>query len=297
MEFKEYMHVERFGSTGVEGIEMGECYVFPKIDGTNASVWMDGYGIQAGSRKRHLSLEADNAGFFNYVSTNEVIKKLLEDHPHLRLFGEWLVPHTIKTYREDAWRRFYVFDVLDESAQEFVPYMLYQELLEAYEVDYVPAIVRMINPTYDSLLKVVQNNTYFIKDGQGIGEGVVVKNYDYKNKFGHTIWAKLVTNEFKEKASKIWGPADKLAKDTAERRIVDKYVTPHLVDKTYAKIDVENGGWSSRMIPQLLGRIYYDLVQEETWNFIKEFKNPTVNFKVLSSLCIQKTKELKPELF
>jgi hypothetical protein len=33
------MHIEKFGNTGVEGIELGECYVFPKLDGTNSSLW------------------------------------------------------------------------------------------------------------------------------------------------------------------------------------------------------------------------------------------------------------------
>lgn len=64
MEFLKYQHLERFGTTEVENIELGKTHVFPKIDGTNASVWLDKNGnIQAGSRKRHLSLDSDNAGF------------------------------------------------------------------------------------------------------------------------------------------------------------------------------------------------------------------------------------------
>ena len=41
MEFKKYQHIERLGTLEVEGIELGTCYVFPKIDGTNGSnlVW------------------------------------------------------------------------------------------------------------------------------------------------------------------------------------------------------------------------------------------------------------------
>ena len=62
MEFKKYQHVERYGTTEVENIEVGMTYVFPKIDGTNSSVWLDNKGIvQCGSRNRQLSLEKDNA--------------------------------------------------------------------------------------------------------------------------------------------------------------------------------------------------------------------------------------------
>ena len=42
------------------------------------------------------------------------MKNLLEylkANPTHRLFGEWLIPHRLRTYRDDAWKRFYVFDV------------------------------------------------------------------------------------------------------------------------------------------------------------------------------------------
>ena len=64
MKFRKYQHIERFGTTEVSQIEFGECFIFPKIDGTNASVWLDDGEICAGSRQRQLSIEADNAGFY-----------------------------------------------------------------------------------------------------------------------------------------------------------------------------------------------------------------------------------------
>jgi hypothetical protein len=60
MDFKKYQHIERLGTTEVQNIELGECYVFPKIDGTNASVWLNNGEVQAGSRNRHLSFDSDN---------------------------------------------------------------------------------------------------------------------------------------------------------------------------------------------------------------------------------------------
>ena len=65
--FRKYQHLERFGTTEVEQIELGECFIFPKIDGTNASVWITNGVLQAGSRTRKLSLESDNAGFYGWV--------------------------------------------------------------------------------------------------------------------------------------------------------------------------------------------------------------------------------------
>ena len=78
MEFKKYQHLERFGNDEVEGIELGKLYIFPKLDGSNAQVWLDDEGnIKAGSRNRELTLEKDNAGFYKFVLENENIKKYL----------------------------------------------------------------------------------------------------------------------------------------------------------------------------------------------------------------------------
>ena len=49
MEFKKYQHVERLENEEVRGIENGICHIYPKIDGTNASVQMDNGTVKAGS--------------------------------------------------------------------------------------------------------------------------------------------------------------------------------------------------------------------------------------------------------
>ena len=120
--FKEYQHLERFGTTEVAQIELGECYIFPKIDGTNASVWLLNGELQAGSRTRHLTLEKDNAGFLAWAKEQTNLIEYLKENPLLRLYGEWLVPHSLKTYRESAWRKFYVFDVYDDETKTHLPY-------------------------------------------------------------------------------------------------------------------------------------------------------------------------------
>ena len=296
--FRKYMHVERFGNDEVQGIEIGGCYVFPKLDGTNASVWSNSEGeVCTGSRNRQLSLDEDNAGFCNWVFRSNEILSFLENYPGLRLYGEWLVPHSLRTYRDDSWRRLYVFDVFDDNLDTFLKYDDYQPLMEEHEIDYVSPLCVLNNATYDNLLVELENNYFLIQEGKGCGEGIVIKNYNYTNRFGNTIWAKMVTNTFKEKHVKTMGATVKNMKEMTENVIVEDYVTKHLVDKAYAKIVNECEGWSSKYIPRLLSTVFYDLVNEETWNVVKKMKNPTINFKTLNSLTILKIKELKPELF
>ena len=290
-------------------IEIGDTHNYfannTLVHNSNASLWVDANRyIQTGSRRRMLSLENDNAGFrraVNEESQFDGIKKLLSDHPHLRLFGEFLVKHSLKTYCDDAWRKFYVFDVVDEKDPEnwhYVPYDCYSELLDGYGITYIPCIAEIDNPTEEKLLTIMRNNTYLIKDGEGCGEGIIVKRFDFVNKFGRKTWAKMITNEFKEKHNRVMGHVKMEDTETNEQKIVDKHCTEALIEKTYAKIVHQHGGWSSKYIPQLLGMVYHDLVTEELFDAVKKLNgNKTVNFKRLEMLCKQRIKQVKTELF
>lgn len=295
MSFLKYQHLERYGNTEVEGIEVGTCYVFPKLDGTNGSVWYDN-GIKAGSRNRELTLDNDNAGFLNAMAFDDAVWNVIRDNPDFILYGEWLVPHTLKTYNDDAWRKFYVFDVYDRIKERLLSYDEYSAPLIAAGINVIAPIAIIKNGSIDHFTECLSKAHYLVKDGEGAGEGVVIKNYDYTNKYGRQTWAKIVGNEFKAKHHLAMG-APVIGGEIIEEKIASKYVTQALVDKVVAKITNEMEGWSSKYIPRLIHTVYYDVVTEETWNFVKEFKNPKVDFKVLSHYVTAKIKELKKELF
>ena len=81
MQYKSYQHIEKLGNKEVEGILKGKCSIQPKIDGTNGVVWLGDDGIiHAGSRRRDLTLDNDNAGFYNTVIKDDNIRKYLLDH-------------------------------------------------------------------------------------------------------------------------------------------------------------------------------------------------------------------------
>lgn len=308
MEFKKYQHIERFGTTEVQDIEFGKCYIFPKIDGTNASIWLDKNEIKAGSRSRELSLEKDNAGFLAWVLKQENIIDYLKQNPTHRLFGEWLVPHSLKTYKENAWRKLYIFDVaIDKEENEitheqddsmnYIHYDTYKPLLEAHNIDYIPPISIITKGNYDQLINQLIKNVFLIEDGKGSGEGIVIKNYDFKNKYNRQTWAKIITSEFKEKHAKEMGASEIKGKKMVEEEIANKYVTVALCEKVRAKIENDNNGFSSKEIPRLLNTVYYDIIKEESWNIVKEFKNPTINFGTLQHFIYGKVKENCPKLF
>jgi hypothetical protein len=301
MEFVKYQHIERLGTDEVEGIENGRCHMFYKIDGTNSQAYLGEDGtLRAGSRNRELTPDNDNAGFCKYAMQEIRLQEYLKKHPTHRLFGEWLVPHSLKTYRDDAWKTYYIFDVCEENGEEtrYLPYEEYKILLEEFGIDYIPPIATIENPTIEDLTNLLEKTgNFLIKDGAGNGEGIVIKNYNYKNKYGRQTWAKIVCNEFKEKHSKEMGVPTLIGSKKVESNIVDKFCTTQFIDKEYAKIVEEQNGWTSKYIPMLLGKVWHEFIVEESWNFIKEFKNPIIDYKTLNTMIMLKIKQVKQDLF
>lgn len=298
MEFKKYQHVARYGDTVVTGIDKGTVYVFPKIDGTNTSAWLGTYTIRCGARNRELTIDYDHMEFYKTLLKDERIARYLEAHPNHRIFGEWLVPHTLKIYNDNAWNKFYIFDVCvdrEDGALGYLSYKEYSKLLDEFELDYIEPIAVLENPTYDDLTNLLESNKFLVKDENAVGEGIVLKNYEYSNKYDRQRWAKIVTSEFKKEHKRVFGEGGEVP--IIEQQIVDKFVTEAFIEKEYAKLLNNEGQWSTKLIPQLFNRIFYELINEEMWNILKHFKNPTINFKTLNSIMTKKIKEVKADLF
>jgi hypothetical protein len=299
--FRQYDHVERWGHDEVEGIEIGQVYVFPKLDGTNASVWhahAGGIGsyLQAGSRNRVLSHVQDNHGFLAWIDEQPSVLSFLADRPSWILYGEWLVPHTLKTYREDAWRRFWTFDVFDRETGRYLPWDDWAAAVRESGLDVVEPLAIYDGPSEEQIRRLVESNTYLIRDGMGVGEGVVVKNFAWVNRYGRQPWAKIVRNEFKEDNRRLFGLKTAQGERQVEAEIAAKYITPALVEKTRAKIEAETTNRRA-LIPRLLQTVFYELVREEAWSFIKEHRDPTIDFKKLRRHTEHATKRYAQDLF
>ena len=302
MTFRPYMHIEKFGNDEVEDIELGQCYIFPKLDGTNASIWAShggdssGLVIATGSRSREITPSSDNAGFSRWVNENQLKFHWLDHFSQYRLYGEWLVPHSFKGYREDAWRKFYIFDVFNDETQQYLSYDAYKPLLDEFGLDYIPPLAMVKNGRSEHFMGFLERNKFLCLDDGPPGEGIVIKNYDYYNKYGRQTWAKIVRQEFKELHTREMGAPELNPTRLVEDKIVAWTVTEALIDKTHAKIQVEKG-WNSRNIPELLDRVFYDIIKEELWDAWKEQKFGAINGKTLRALTIQKIKQMRPELF
>lgn len=312
MEYKSYQHVERLGRADCEGVLEGIVYVQPKIDGTNSCVWLgQDLRLHAGSRRKELSLENDNAGFYATFKENRRLIEYLLEYPERIIYGEWLVPHTIKSYRPDAWRKFYIFDVYDTDEHKYLPFSTYAESLENYiksedNIEIVPLMAILENPTQEGLTELLKSNHYLMDDPSAIGEGIVLKNYNYSNKYGRTIWGKIVAEEFfgAKKSLRTKNHETKTSGDF-EEMVANKYITEPVIRKEFAKVlnEVAPNGEITRdnqgkIIGMTLNKVYDAFLEDELLEVIRKNKKCTINFLMMRRCSDSRVKEvLKEELF
>ena len=287
IDFHPYMHIERLGTDEVEGILNGHVVVTTKLDGSNFCVYISNDKLKVGSRKRLITPEDDNQGCAKWVYAQDNYKAYLEKHPNHVLYGEYLIKNHIKDYDITAYKKGYIFDAFDVETKKWLPYEEYTKMLEEFNIEYIPAIAILDNPSEQDIYDLLDKTTY-LHDGK-IGEGICLHAVDFKNKYGRTVFAKVLTGEYlKVKHTKVQKMPNQLEHD-----IVDKYITEDFVEKEYCKIVNDMGGWESKYIGRLLGTIWHTFIEEETWNIIKKFHNPVIDFSVLNKLVVQRIKEIK----
>ena len=293
-----YTHIVRLDSIDAEGIlNNSEVAITSKMDGTNGRIWMEDGVLRCGSRNRTLSAEKDNAGFFNFVNSDcdemQKIKKFLNDFPQFEIFGEWMgcdkfIGH-IKYYDDDVKGKFFIFDVYNMEAQEYVFEDEWRDMLNDYML--APYFVHLFgvydNPTVEQVVEIAKNNHSNIPEFQDkIGEGVVIKAKGFTNRFGHHAYAKFVNSDFLESKS----ASQKLdANANVEEQIVQSFLTDEELNKAIAKtcawlkID-EFDKKNSKAIGFFITTVYRESLLDEMPTIVPKFKSPIINFKLLSRL-------------
>lgn len=264
---------------------MGTVHVQEKVDGANAQIWLENGEIKMGSRTRVLGNEEFN-GFVPYVKAHKGIQQFFTTHPESRLYGEWLVRHTI-AYKETAYRKFYLFDIFGwNGVDEFIPAAAVKEIGELYGIDTVPLHGVFENPTIEQLQEFVGKSDFGDR-----GEGIVIKNLGFTNGFGEKVFAKIVTQAFKEDSAIAFGGNNKYSETYHEMYVVNKYMTLPRIKKIMDKTQPEvNKKLDMEHIPRVCNTAYHDMLTEEIWAIQKEV--PKLDFKALSRLAFSKAKQI-----
>jgi len=286
MKFKTYKKIYALHKEECEGILTGTCYIQEKIDGANASIWMDKDGIHCGSRTRDLTAVGDDFnGFLTYVKQHEGINKLLADKPNLRLYGEWLVRHSIG-YNEVNYKKFYLYDIEDEEGKRYSLDSVYL-FAEEYGILTAHLFAKVENPTMEQIKELAGKSILGTK-----GEGVVIKNFDFINKFGDYQWGKYVTQEFKEDNAITFGGNNRHSETYWEMYFVNELVTMARLEKIMNKFkNMSDERLDMKHIPQIMGMMYHDIITEEAWTISKKVTKP-FDFKSFNNLVNRKTRQM-----
>lgn len=293
MKFKPYKKIQALHKEECEGILQGTCYIQEKVDGANASIWFDQDDgeIHYGSRTRDLFLAKDDFnGFGTWVSGHPLLKHFFVRFPNVRINGEWLVRHTIG-YKETSYKKFYVFDM--EKNESLVPFEEMYKIAGQYEIPTVTLFAVFENPTLEEIKSLAGISSLGEK-----GEGVVIKNLSFINKFGETQFGKFVTQEFKEDNGVTFGGNNKHSETYHEMYYVNKMMTLERVHKILHKLESSVGRLSEKNIPQIMGTCYHDLITEECWVIANEMGKcgKPFDFKRFKNLCDKKSKSIFLEI-
>lgn len=289
MSHRHYGKIHRLGKEETQGILEGTCHVQEKVDGANVSIWLENGELMMGSRTRTLRGDETFNGFIPYVKENKGINDLLKQMPEFRLYGEWLVRHTI-AYKETSYKKFYLFDIWDDVTQCFVPAEKVKEFAEQFGIDTVPMHGTFVNPTVEQLQEFVGKSEFGDR-----GEGIVIKNLSFVNSFGELCFAKMVTESFKEDNAVVFGGNNKYSDTYNEVYVINKYMTVARVKKIMDKLQpVIEEKLDMKHIPRIMMSAYHDMLIEEIWAIQKDV--PKLDFKSLKRISDKKSKQIYIEL-
>ena len=293
-EFRKYEKIYRLTKEEVDGILIGTVNITEKLDGANLSIWLGKGGeIRVGSRNNDLTANGNEFnGAVKYANTHPGIKKFFEYNPDCRLYGEWLVRHTL-SYNETAYKKFYLFDIYDEGLGVFWNQELVQSIGKDFEIETVPYLGEFTNPTLKELTAMVEGQESVI--GGKVREGIVIRNPNFTNQFGDKVNAKLVSEGFMEDNGVVFGGNNKYSECYWEQYISNKYITVERVQKIMNKIQPEvNERLDMKHIPRIIGTVYHDMITEEAWEIAN--KVTSLDYNNLKRICSKKAKQVYVDL-
>lgn len=302
-----YQHIERLGHEDCEGLLEGEVVVQEKLDGANLTVAWD---LEAGdngdiviaSRNRVISVRGSQGGdgplgrAVTYVLEHPGFRALFRKKPLWVLRGEWLAPHSI-TYDKDWCWKLVVFDVQERPELGYVHWRKYADVLTRHEIPWVPALATLFNPSVVDVTQLAEGRSGY---GDVQREGIVVKNYGFRNQHGRATWGKCVTADFREKHRVAHGAT---RHDPAEVAFAAR-CTEELVHKEMRKIQADvllkDGVFDVRQMPRIIGTMWHVMFHEELWGFLKRNKraaNEGFVFREARRLVEARTREVALRVF
>lgn len=261
---KKFMDIVRLGHKTTLGVlgENDNIVIQEKIDGANASFRRVGDELVAFSRNHQLTPENNLGGFYEFVQGLDI-----HIGEGLIFFGEWTNPHKVK-YPEHQ-KKFFLYDIYDIESGKYLHFDFVKAIGESLGLNLVPVFYEGKYESFEHLQSFVGKTALGGKLGDiETGEGIVVKNPDYVDRFGNQIFVKLVTDAFREVQSQK-APKNPVIELTQEQTFVNQTVTDARVEKFLHKF-VDEGILDEHFGIEDMGLILRNMNPRITEDILKE---------------------------
>ena len=279
IKFPKYPKIRRLGHDETKGILDGTITIEEKLDGSNFRWMLNDDKWWFGSRNTRLGNENNKIGGMfekavNYIKTlqKDTMKDIIKTYGNLVMYGENMVPHTIKDYYWDRMPPVVGFDIFSIKDDRFFDNKTKREIFDKLGVDVVPLIYEGGADGADDYITIPKSAW---RDGNA--EGIVIKNYKMQ------MFAKVVDVRFTEENRKVFG-SYKIGDP-----ITDKYATNYRIEKIILKLRDEGHPLDMTMMKVLPKAVYQDILEEHgndiLWsNWIVDFKRSR---KKIAQKCVK----------
>lgn len=294
MEQKTYTSITRLGHRSTIGVLNKGDYIVAteKIDGANSSFRREGDVIRAFSRNQELDEHNTLGGFYQFAQSLNV-QDLLDG---VIYFEEWTNKH--KVHYPNYEKQFFLFDIYNNFTKEYVSFSMVKDESKRLGLNLVPVFYEGEYIDFEHLQSFIGKTSLGGRLGDiETGEGIVVKNYSYKDRFGKQLFVKLVTEAFAE-VQKQKKPKDPNIEITQEQNFVNTYLTVARVEKMIYKLVDEgilNEHWGIEdmgiILRNLGDRVYEDMMKEEGDSLTQEFEEKHIR-KAIGRILPQQVKNI-----
>lgn len=271
MEQKKYHSIVRYGHKSTQDVlNKGDNIIIQeKIDGANASFSVVNGELKCWSRNRELNTENTLNGFYDWAKENIDKDKLLEG---VIYFGEWTTPH--KVVYEGHTNQFFLYDIYNMYLEEYVSFSMVKDEAKRLGLQLIPVFFEGEFESFEQLMSYVGRTDLGGKlKGQPTGEGIVVKNVNYRDKFGKQMFVKLVVDAFREVQRQKQPKDPKKRFSEAELKVHECVTLPRVEKQVFKLIDnglldkdygIEDMGFLIKNVTPMLAE---DILKEEMQDF------------------------------
>lgn len=262
MKLRSYSSSFNLGHRALENLWDGEVVIQEKIDGSQFSFGVDEDGVPY-CRSKNVQIDMDDPGMFGKAV--QTVRQLADEgvlEPGWTYRGEYLrkPKHNTLAYEQTPPGNIVIFDI-DKGNQRYLT--VDQTRFEASRLSLYYAPVYAVvakKPSLDKLKEILEREKPIL--GGEMIEGIALKNYGQLGPDKKILFAKLVSEDFKERHKKDWK-----IRNPGQRQFVQLLVEEFQTEARWSKAIqhlAERGEleYEPRDIPKVIQEIQEDVLKD-----------------------------------